>query len=193
MPKTPIVEIFKRMPELSWIVDKALRKATVDLLIKFPDYIEQPSSVSGKHHKGETKLQHVRMAAHVMQLICNEFDIRGIRRDKLISAILLHDIGYTGLMKPGKIPGWKYYEETGWSSKSRQENINHPLHGFNIIKDSTMAEEHKIEIANMVLKHMSHWYDTEVPNPETEDEKWVALSDFVASRKEVILTDFEGD
>jgi len=190
VPKTPKIEIFRRLPELSWIIDKDLRHSVLELLAKYPSYLDQPSSVTAKHHKGENRCQHVRMALRIIQWICEEFNITGIRRDRLIAAMILHDIGYVKSLRKGEVKGWTYYPQTGWSSKSREDNVNHPVHGFNIIINSDIPNGHKIEIANMILKHMSHWYGG-TPLPETDDEKFIAIADYLSSRKGLVLVGLE--
>ena len=176
--------------EVAWIEDDNLRMSVQQLLDKYPDYLKQPSSISGKYHRGENRLTHIRMALKVLNYICKEFNITGIRRDKLFTAIILHDIGYVKYMKPGKVKGWKYYEATGWSRESRGDD-DHPILGFEIImEESNISDKHRIGIANMVLKHMSIWYNN-CPNPKTEDEKWIAVSDFLASRDDIIFKGLE--
>ena len=188
MPKKPLV-----LEEVSWIKNTKLRKAVQDILDKYPDYLKEPASVSGKYHKGENRKMHVRMALVVLKNICREFRITGIRRDKLYTAMILHDIGCVMQMKPGKVQGWKYYEITGWSKKLNGGVDAHPEIGFKIImEESSIQPRFKVEIANMVLKHMSHWYK-HCPNPETEDEKWIAISDYLASRADIKFEGLEVD
>ena len=187
MPKKP-----SKLPEIGWIQNKGLQKAVNKLLLLNPEYLKQPSSITGKHHKGEDRKQHIQMALIVMKCICEELQIKGIRRDVLYSAIILHDIGYIKSIKPGKVYGWKYYAATNWSSKSRDMNVRHPIYGFEIVMASDIPNRYRTTIANMILKHMAHWYNIGTPNPETEEEKYVALSDYIASRKDIIFTDIEG-
>lgn len=179
MPKKSLV-----LEEVNWIEDENLRISVQHLLDKYPDYLKQPSSISGKYHKGEDRRTHVRMALTILKNICVEFKITGIRRDRLYATMILHDIGCVKQMRPGRVPGWKYYEVTGWSRR-KGEDDNHPVAGFEIIMEkSTISDEHKVDIANMILKHMSHWY-SHCPNPETEDEKWIAISDYISSRTDI--------
>lgn len=191
MPKTPIVEIFRLLLEASWIDDRTLRMDVAELIARNSDYLKQPSSISGKYHRGETRLQHIQMACRIILYICKEFKITGDRRDTLIAATILHDIGYVKSVKPGRVKGWTYYDATKWSSKSREENFRHPIHGFEIIMASNISEKFKIDIANIVLKHMSHWYDIDAPMPETEDEKFVAIADYLSSRDDIIFVGLE--
>jgi hypothetical protein len=186
MPKKPLV-----LEEVNWIKDVNIRVQVERILDKYPDYLKQPASISGKYHKGENRAMHVRMALVILKHICTEFNITGMRRDKLFAAMILHDIGCVRFMRPGRVPGWKYYEVTGWSRKSGTID-EHPLDGFQIIMEETNIhpEDIKIEIANMVLKHMSHWYKGS-PNPETEDERWIAISDYIASREDIKFVGLE--
>ena len=193
MPKTPVVEIFRLLPELYNIKDRDLRMSVAELIAKNSSYLSQPSSISGKHHKGETRLQHLQMAYRIIEYICEEFKITGDRRDTLIAAIILHDIGYVKSERPGKVKGWTYYDATGWSSKSYDDNIRHPIHGFDIIMASNISEKFKVDIANIILKHMSHWYNIDTPMPETEDEKFVAIADYISSKSGIIFVGLEAE
>lgn len=171
----------KQLEELGRITDKTIRNGTKEILDKYPDYFDQPASVSGKYHSGDTRLTHIQKALYIIKLICEEFQIVGIHRDKLISAMILHDIGYVLILKKGNIPGLKYYDTTGWSTGDQYE---HPKMGFTIVMDSNIPYSHKVDIANMVFRHMSHWYHN-APLPKTEDEEWIALADYLSSRSDL--------
>jgi hypothetical protein len=147
MPKKP-----SKLPEIGWIQNKNLRRAVNKLLLLNYSYLKQPSSITGKHHKGEDRKQHIQMALVVAKCICEELQIKNIRRDKIFSAVILHDIGYVKSIRPGKVYGWRFYEATGWSSKSRDMNIRHPIYGFEIIMASDIPEKHKIDIANRMRR-----------------------------------------
>jgi len=184
VPKKPLI-----LEEIVWIEDNNLRMAVQHLLNKYPDYLKQPASISGKYHKGENRLTHIRMTLIILNMICKEFNIIGLRRDRLFTAMILHDIGYVDFVRPGNIKGWKYYPQTGWSRNYVDDD--HPLRGFQIVmSESLISEEHKVDIANMILKHMSIW-NKFCPEPETEDEKWIAISDYIASRQEIKFVGLE--
>lgn len=169
-----------RMPELEWIKNVATRAEVESILLKYPDYLEQPASVSGKYHVGDTMRDHVRQALYWAKEMVREFKIPEEDSDIIYAALILHDIGKVKGIQRGKVSGagWKYFEATGWSGNWNKQRW-HPKIGANIVLSSTL--QRKEEIAEMVRAHMSHWIGQGVP--ETFYQRLVALADYLSAQE----------
>lgn len=58
-----------------------IEKRAKEILKDFPQIKEQPASISGKFHIGETLEQHLERTASIMRHLCDGMNIRGEDRD----------------------------------------------------------------------------------------------------------------
>ena len=176
--------------ELSFIQDKNLRKFVSYVLLKAPDpFWVIPASTSGKYHPsyalGEGGLvRHTKAAVAIaMNLLPLEM-YSNINRDEVIAALILHDVVKVGFT----------------DDVTAHTEFHHPAYAAQLIEtcfhtDSFDVEEQTIlNIWRVVMSHMGQWNtskddEVELPKPELDDEKFVHLCDYLASRKnlEVIL------
>ena len=157
-----------------------------------------PTSISGKHHHGETQGEHINAVVALIKHLCNEFRITGSRRDVLITAGLLHDIGLVlitvkeDIEKYGSFQrlGWKYFKDTGYSRQYEAHQL-HPMFSAQLIKKYGQTSwpwidednlDRMEDIIRLVSCHMSHWYAPVCPQPKTLDERILCIADYLASK-----------
>ena len=170
--------------ELNYISDDRIRESTIYLLDRLPDYFyKMPASTSGKFHPefslGEGGLvRHTKAAVRIAielfkDSIFNTFEINDHEQDLIIMALLLHD-GF----KQGKV-------DTGHTA------FDHPLIVANFIFDNItklpMKQLDALQVRRMVASHMGPWNADKngnkiLPIPVQDDEKFVHLCDYMASR-----------
>ena len=168
--------------EIARINDNIIKEDTKYLLNNLPDYFFQiAASSTGKYHPsfslGEKGLiRHVKVAEKIAEELFNDsvFSKNFTEHDKdlIRMAIILHD----GLKK-GKL-------------ESDYTCFNHPLLMANFIKEQSgnlKSSEADIEtVARLIRSHMGPWnidrFGNSLPVPEKEDEKFVHLCDYLASR-----------
>lgn len=164
-----------------------LEKQALGILKDFPIINELPASLSGKHHIGETAIQHLELAVNVMKHLCLEFNVPKEDWDLLIAATYLHDIGGYPLCVKGKmdLPHWKYHEATGFS-RLDCFFYSHPILSAELIEGYEI--DRKEEIKRLVSVHMSHWYK-DCPQPDLTNlyEVLICTADYVASKGDGIL------
>lgn len=180
---TDKTEIFDT--ELSYIRNDVLRDAARKLLERLPDYFyEVAASSTGKYHPRyalgagglvrHTKAA-VRVAVEFLRL--EMYQNLGNAYDFIIIALLLHD-------------GWKHGELVD-GKVSQYTKSEHPAICAEWIKQQTdvLSQECLDYIANLVLTHMGEWnmsYNsgaTFAPKPSTQEQCFVHLCDYMASRK----------
>ena len=158
-----------------------LEKRAKYILKQYPVFKEMPASVSGNFHIGETAMQHAENTAIIMKHLCDEFKINKQDRDMLIASAYLHDVGLALITKKGKIdePGWKYYEQTGYSRLQMFSRI-HPYLSACVIEEDYIGR--KEDLKRLVSVHMSHWYQM-TPRPKGRYEDLICIADYLASRE----------
>ena len=176
--------------ELNYIKDDKVRESTIYLLEKLPDYFfTMPASTSGKYHPefslGEGGLvRHTKAAVRIaIELfrdnIFNTFEFGEHMQDLIIMALILHD-GF----KQGK-------ENSGHTA------FDHPLIVANFIFDNIaklpMNQLDTLQVRRLVASHMGPWNRDKdgkiiLPLPKKDDEKFVHLCDYFASRNFLNIT-----
>ncbi len=154
------------------------------ILENYPEIKEEPSSISGKYHNGETAYEHLQQVVRVMGHLCDEFAIQAEERDLLLASAWLHDLGLYVITVKGEvtIKGWKYYPQTGWSRCVDMMQI-HP-----ILSATTLDKyeiDRKQEIQSIVSSHMSHWYPN-CPAPKSFKQQLLCIADYLATRKNLL-------
>ena len=174
-------EVFKK--ELERIKDDNIRKDTIYLLNKLPDYFyEMPASTTGKYHPKFSLnegglVRHVKVALQIGEELFNDkslcvFDEH--KKDLIRMAIMLHDGLKKGL------------------EKSEYTTFSHPVDMANFIlenKDNLSMKNSDIKtVARLISSHMGPWNvdkrtNVVLPLPKRKDEKFVHLCDYIASRR----------
>ena len=162
--------------ELSLIQDHSIREFTAYCLDLAPDsFYTMPSSTSGKHHPayalGEGGLvRHTKAAVKIAHDLLNLGQNKRLDRDLIVSALILHD---TQKMAQDK----------------NETNPMHPAVAASFI-DNCGASFRGISLGDacsirrMVLCHMGQWNNNgALPNPLDDDERFVHMCDYLASRK----------
>jgi 23S rRNA maturation-related 3'-5' exoribonuclease YhaM len=157
---------------------KNIAKQGVDLL---PDYFfKVPASSTGKYHPsfalGEGGLyRHVRAAVGIAVELFRIYDFAPDEQDIIITSLMLHD-------------GWKQgLDGSGNTTHS------HPIVASDVLRTKVHVNGPDDErvlamICDSISSHMgqwstSKWDSTVLPTPKTEIQKFVHLSDYLASRK----------
>jgi len=174
------------------IRDKELRKVTSDILYSYKTKIEKlPGSLSGHHHIGETHMEHLRRTFFFAKEIVREFNLKQDESDVLLASALLHDIGLYEFTtnRRNKDEFQKLYV-TGWN-RSQEVYKFHPTLGMFLIGrkmlDMGIINGSIIRTALTVSTHMNHWLSEYNFVPQDKIGEYLALADYLASRKGIKL------
>ena len=178
-------EAFKE--ELALIKNPELKTFAQRMINQLPDYFfHVAASSTGKYHPAYTNgdgglLRHtkaaVRIAAELLRL--EMYKMIALNSDVIIIALMLHD-------------GWKHGQCDIDGSYPQYTLANHSEYCANWIREVgiKLLPENAINfIADLVLTHMGQWnYDAITgrffaPKPCTQEECFVHLCDYLASRK----------
>lgn len=193
------LNVFKR--ELSFIKNQDIRDITEELIKDIPDYFfEIPASSTGKYHpnyalgKGGL-VRHTKavvLFANILS-IPNPFNFTSEELDICYAALILHDSRKSGISD---------------EAKSQYSRFDHPLLAANAVKNyfnfteeflSVDEQAKQIQticnnISNAIASHMGQWntssYNPNIilPLPETNIQKFVHMCDYLASRKELDIS-----
>lgn len=173
-------------PILDSLENEDLKELCINILNNFPDYIwEVPASSSGKYHPatdlGEGGLMRhqicvARMCNYILELeqYRKRFDSR--KRDCMRIACLIHDGRKSGLTNSG------------------QTVHEHPIIMGDVVWEMRADFPELIDeldmIRNCIYSHMGQWTTSKrsnlvLPEPVTEMQELVHLSDYIASRKDI--------
>ena len=157
---------------------KIIEKAK-EILKKFDT--EQPASLSGKFHHGETMQEHLEKCVNIMKYLCDAFGIVDENREVLIASAWLHDIGKLVLSQKQKNEGLYRNFECGYSRIDCLMKI-HPIISDILLDEFNIGR--KADIKRLVSVHMGHWYKNRyMPRPKQLDEYLIIMADYLASRK----------
>lgn len=164
--------------ELSAIQNETIRGEVKHLLLLTPDYFWQiPASSTGKYHPQFTLgdgglIRHTKVAVYFAIEMLNLEMWQSIRNDSdiIISALILHDCCKTG--------GEKY------------TRFDHPILATQFIEDNCISIDIAFKLCELIKTHMGQWNtDTRtnqtLPKPQTAQQKFVHLCDYLASRKKI--------
>lgn len=168
--------------ELSAIQNETIRGEVKHLLLRTPEYFWQiPASSTGKYHPkfslGDGGLiRHTKVACYfAIQMFNLEMwnTIVQNDRDLIIGALILHDCCKTG--------GEKY------------TRFDHPILAAKFIEDNCISIDIAFKLCELIKTHMGQWNtDTRtnqtLPKPQTAQQKFVHLCDYLSSRKEIEFT-----
>lgn len=175
--------------ELQMIKNDGVRNCVIEVLKHVSDeFYHAPASSTGKYHPeyalGDGGLyRHTRAAVKIandlldIEWYKNMFT--DLKRDYIIAALILHDT-----CKSGK----------DWDSKYTMHT--HPLQAADLVEktlEGSLMMDDAEEIARLISTHMGQWcepgrwnkYDDRavLPKPQTDDEFFVHMCDYLASRK----------
>ena len=168
--------------EIELIKNEELKKFAYFCMEKVPQYFfKVAASSTGKYHPAYTLgegglVRHVKAAVKIASCLLDLEQNQNLNRDCIIFALIFHDC-----LKHGK-------EESGHTV------FLHPKLAADFIWDLAHEYQGKLNeqlieiICNCIDSHMGEWntnkYDTEtLEKPFTEEEKFVHMCDYLASRK----------
>lgn len=159
-----------------------------------PDYFWKISaSMTGKYHpiwsnEEEGLINHTKVAVKFGEEICYAMDIKGIERDCILAALVIHDTVKYGMNYNGKKGNKKKDNET--YKDYRKHNI---AVGLGIVKRlkmkmtdllfKTVKEQKFKKVFDIIQLVNTHEGRFNKPVPETNEQILVHLSDFLSSRK----------
>ncbi len=165
--------------ELNLIQDTYIKEWTRQSLNNAPSYFwTAQASSTGKYHPQCTckvggLLIHVKRAVYIGNRLCEGWDIVGIDKDIIISALLLHDIA--------KVPN---------KGDNYEDYINHPLNAEKYFVAPPPGYERICEkIKGAVQHHMGLYSPASNKKPlknYTKIELVTYTSDYIAATKEII-------
>lgn len=177
-------DCFKK--EFSLIRDKKLRDLVIEYMENYaPDYFYTiPASSSGKYHPkytlGEGGLvRHTKACVAIAEDLLALEQYETFEHDEIISALLVHDTFKQGL------------DSTGHTV------FEHPIYSAKAF--TLFAKEYHpdmigvaIRVSKLVITHMGQWYTSKyakvkLPKPQTAEEKFVHMCDYLASRKDITV------
>ncbi len=179
MTREEKIECFK--DELSWIKSPEVKSLTEKALAKVPDaFYSVAASSTGKYHPayaaGEGGLiRHVKAAVLFAEQLkdLEMFHFDELTKDFILAALILHDTCKGGLE-------WK-----------QPYAFDHPLLVRKLLTDEELSDFESFyweEINDLISTHMGQWTTSNrskvvLPAPQTSEQKFVHLCDYLASRK----------
>jgi HD superfamily phosphodiesterase len=173
------------------IKDRDLRKMVEFFMNKYADIIkEMPPSLTALYHKKEATCEaHLRRTFFFANNICTEMNLSEKDSSILLASALLHDMGnYETTYKEHQAKQMGKQYETGWYRGSEAYIYHGVIANFLIgqymLSLPEKVNENIVQVALAVSSHMGHWHPT-CPQPQTDIAKYLAISDYLASRGEI--------
>lgn len=162
--------------EIQLIEDPDIRMLVKGILQCAPRYFWKiPASATGKYHPPDEnqpggQIIHTKRAVYLADQLCRMDDIRGLDRDKVLAAMIVHNIFVRGL---GDEPDEK-------------TDPDHPLH---VRKETQHLRDspYYSEIMTLLEGHMGRWGPCQEVRPITRLARLVHIADYVSSRREVFI------
>ena len=167
--------------ELNTIINLNIRKFCVEMLDDAPDYFFViPASSTGKFHpkfaqNEQGLIRHTKALVGIANdlLSLEQYNFDPDTKDMIRVAGILHDAKKLG------------------DNGSQWTVFDHPIIAADWVRNSkseTVSQDVKNEIASMIASHMGSWNtskhsETILPKPVTEEQKFVHMCDYLASRK----------
>ncbi|MHA1232869.1 MAG: HD domain-containing protein [Candidatus Helarchaeota archaeon] len=162
--------------ELGLIQNKAIKELIRKILILAPNYFWSiRSSNKGMHHpidenRKEGLILHTKRVVYLANQLCRMENIKGIERDKLLGAMIIHDICSRGI-------------ENEPLSYSPNE---HPFYIRKLTKNLNNLK-HYDEIISIAEGHFGRWTPKEYRIKGNKLTKLGHIADYIASRKEIYI------
>ncbi len=167
--------------ELNSIKNNQLRQFCIEMLDDAPDYFFViPASSTGKFHpkfaqNEQGLIRHTKALVGIANdlLSLEQYNFDPDTKDMIRVAGILHDAKKLG------------------DNGSQWTVFDHPIIAADWVRNSkseTVSQDVKNEIASMIASHMGSWNtskhsETILPKPVTEEQKFVHMCDYLASRK----------
>jgi 23S rRNA maturation-related 3'-5' exoribonuclease YhaM len=179
--------------EINLIQSKNIQAFTINILENAPDYFYRAmASSTGKYHPQCTckvggLVTHVKRATYFANRLCDGYGIKGIDRDIVLSAIILHDIAKVPSPKEDSKITYADYEnhpinaEKYLVSKALLKQSNDP--------DDTFMEERFLKILHCIKHHMGLWTPASIKKDlknYTQLELIVYTADYIAATKDLV-------
>lgn len=177
--------------ELDMIEDELLRDFAEYCLVRLPEYFfTMPASTTGKFHPSYTLgegglVRHTKAAVKIANDLLNIEQYQHLDSDAIIFALLFHD----GIKK-GKGSNYTVTEHPLLAAEFLGKQIDAYEEDLSVYDDAVDDLRLKVQnIKRLIKSHMGQWnqdYRTKreiLPKPIEEDEKFVHLCDYLASRK----------
>jgi len=173
-------------------IDEAIRDAFYHYRWKLESL---PASLGGYYHpKDEHEvggfLLHLQRVIWFVNMYCEEFNVNNGTRDCMLAAAFFHDISNCEKIKfhrQVRIIDSKIVQREIILERKEEVLDDHPRKSAEIAKfylEKEGVPPNMVKrIVGMIERHMSHWYPF-MPQPETLEEKIIALADFIMTRKE---------
>lgn len=157
------------------------------------EFWSMPASTSGKHHpsyalgKGGL-IRHTKAAIKIADSLLNLEMYNHLDKNLIIAALMVHDSVKPGFTSDGKAISTQSKHPL-FAVELLEKTLNEFKNKSNLNKEEYSKLSLQVEqIKRMVKSHMGQWNtDKEgnviLPKPEKEDEKFVHLCDYLASRK----------
>jgi len=172
--------------EIALISNNAIREFVKKSLENTPDYFYiGMASSTGKHHPACTckkggLIVHVKRAIYFISRLCLGLDIKGIDKDIVLAAGILHDIAKVD------------------KNKSTYEDYeNHPINACNYFAVDVVGLDDKIlqKINNCICFHMGLWTPKCIKKPIEKYSKLefvVYMADYLAATKDLVTPKDQG-
>lgn len=167
--------------ELNTIINLNIRKFCVEMLDDAPDYFFViPASSTGKFHpkfaqNEQGLIRHTKALVGIANdlLSLEQYNFDPDTKDVIRVAGILHDAKKLG------------------DNGSQWTVFDHPIIAADWVRNSkseTVTQDVKNKIASMISSHMGQWNtdkrsDCVLPKPVTDEQKFVHMCDYLASRK----------
>lgn len=185
-PKNMIEKKFAR--ELNYIHNEDIQNYAIEMLRLAPGYFfSAPSSSGGKYHPAYENAKgglviHTKAVVYYLTQFFNLDMVHFSEREKdlLIVSALLHDV-----------------KKNGNNTHCEFTQFDHPIIAANFITQYSdcgiiSADEIKF-VADAVISHMGQWNkrgNKELPLPESSAQKLLHICDYLASRKDIDLSQY---
>jgi 23S rRNA maturation-related 3'-5' exoribonuclease YhaM len=178
--------------EINLINDVSIKEFTKATLNNAPDYFfKAMASSTGKYHPACTYKEggliiHVKRAVYIANRLSSGYGILEIDRDRILSAIILHDIAK--FPNPKQDPKYTFadYENHPLNAEKYFAKMNEEKNELN---DGTFAEENVAKIRSCIRHHMGLWTPASIRKPIKEYsllELIVYTADYMAATKDLI-------
>lgn len=174
---------------LKKIYSKDIKDMTVSILESYKSQMkDMPSSLSGNwHEKGETAEIHIEKTLDMLFVVMEEFSLKSVEIDILISAAILHDIANCIFISKDRDSNQaqKLYP-TGFN-RSPEAYRYHPILGSFVVGkyiiDNKLIVPELFVVSQLIASHMGKWLEDYNYPAVTRLQDILCMADYLASRK----------
>jgi hypothetical protein len=160
--------------ELNLIKNSEIKELIKKILYRAPRYFWQIySSEDRKYHPDDEYgmgglILHTKRTVYLANKLCEMENIKGIQRDKLIGAMIIHDI----------------YSKGCEDEPLNYSPLEHPFYIRERTKDLNKSKFYD-DIINIVEAHLGRWTPNKFKIKKDKLSKFGHIADYLASRKEI--------